>query len=167
MAYFLLNLRMQFDKNLIKNEKKLKLKGLWFFGLSGSGKSYASNYINKYIAKSFIIDGDEIRSNISFDLGYCLDDRKKQVKRIFGLATICINQGFFPLISTVYFDKKLTNNLKSIGINLIEIKRNSKIVNFKNINKENVVGKDITQEKITCDKIVNDIDFKKKLRGLL
>ena len=68
---------MQFDKNLIKNEKKLKLKGLWFFGLSGSGKSYASNYINKYIAKSFIIDGDEIRSNISFDLGYCLDDKEK------------------------------------------------------------------------------------------
>ena len=64
-------------------------------------------------------------------------------------------------------DKKLTNNLKKIGINLIEIKRNSKVVNFKNINKENVVGKDITQEKITCDKIVNDIDFKKKLRGLL
>ena len=41
------------------------------------------------------------------------------------------------------------------------------MLNFKNINKENVVGKDITQEKITCDKIVNDIDFKKKLRGLL
>ena len=46
MAYFLLNLGMQFDKNLIKNEKEFKLKGLWFFGLSGSGKSYASNYIN-------------------------------------------------------------------------------------------------------------------------
>ena len=125
MAYFLLNIRMQFKENLIENEKIIKPKGLWFYGLSGSGKSYASNYINKYITKSFIIDGDEIRSNISFDLGYCLDDRKKQVKRIFGLATICINQGFFPLISTVYFDKKLTNNLKKIGIKLIEIKRNS------------------------------------------
>ena len=122
MAYFLLNLRMQFEKNLIKNEKIIKLKGLWFFGLSGSGKSYASNYINKYIPKSFIIDGDEIRSNISFDLGYCLDDRKKQVKRIFGLATICINQGFFPLVSTVYFDKKLTNNLKKIELTSLKLK---------------------------------------------
>ena len=103
---------MQFKNPLIENESIIKPNGLWFYGLSGSGKSYASNYINKYIPKSFIIDGDEIRSNISFDLGYCLDDRKKQVKRIFGLATICINQGFFPLISTVYFDKKLTNNLK-------------------------------------------------------
>ena len=158
---------MQFGKNLIENEKKSKPKGLWFFGLSGSGKSFASNYINKYIPKSFIIDGDEIRSNISFDLGYCLDDRKKQVKRIFGLATICINQGFFPLVSSVYFDKKFTNNLKSIGIKLIEIKRNSKIVNSKNINKENVVGKDITQEKIKCNEIVNDINFKRKLKGLL
>ena len=54
--------------------------------------------------------------------------------------------GFFPLVSTVYFDKKLTNNLRSIGINLIEITRNSKIVNFKNINKENVVGKDTLKE---------------------
>ena len=75
--------------------------------------------------------------------------------------------GFFPLVSTVYFDKKLTNNLRSIGINLIEITRNSKIVNFKNINKENVVGKDITQEKITCDKIVNDIDFKKEVERVI
>ena len=137
------------------------------FGLSGSGKSYASNYMSKYIPRSFIIDGDEIRSNISFDLGYCLNDRKKQVKRVFGLAVICINQGFFPIISTVYFDTKLTTNLKKIGIDLIEIKRNGKVVNLKNINKKNVVGKDITQEKIICDVIVNDIDFRNKLKGLL
>ncbi len=158
---------MQFEKHSIEYEKKIKPKGLWFFGLSGSGKSYASNYMSKYIPRSFIIDGDEIRSNISFDLGYCLNDRKKQVKRVFGLAVICINQGFFPIISTVYFDTKLTTNLKKIGIDLIEIKRNGKVVNLKNINKKNVVGKDITQEKIICDVIVNDIDFRNKLKGLL
>ena len=51
-----------------------KSNGLWFYGLSGSGKTYASKYLKKLINNSFIIDGDEIRKNISFDLNYTLID---------------------------------------------------------------------------------------------
>ena len=85
-----------------------KSNGLWFFGLSGSGKSYASKFLNKLIKNPFLIDGDDIRKNISFDLNYSIKDRKTQVKRVYGLAKISINQGFFPIISTVYLDRKST-----------------------------------------------------------
>jgi adenylylsulfate kinase-like enzyme len=45
-------------------------KGLWLFGQSGCGKTYLSKKISKNIKKPFIIDGDEVRKLISFDLGY-------------------------------------------------------------------------------------------------
>ena len=47
-----------------------KFNGLWLFGLSGSGKSYLSKKISTLIDNSFIVDGDFVRSKISFDLGY-------------------------------------------------------------------------------------------------
>ena len=68
-------------------------KGLWFFGLSGSGKTYLSNKISKQIKYPFIIDGDEVRKFINYDLGYKKSDRIKQNKRVLGLAKIAIKNG--------------------------------------------------------------------------
>ena len=38
-----------------------KKKGIWFFGLSGSGKTYASKIIKKIKKNSITIDGDDVR----------------------------------------------------------------------------------------------------------
>ena len=53
-----------------------KYKGIWFYGISGSGKSAATNYLKKKIKNSAILDGDQIRKLISYDLGYSVKDRK-------------------------------------------------------------------------------------------
>ena len=137
------------------------------YGLSGSGKTYASKYLKKLINNSFIIDGDEIRKNISFDLNYTLIDRKLQVKRVLGLAKICIDQNLYPIISTVYFDKKLQKELKKVRIKLVEIIRNDEIVNYKLKNYLNVISKDISQEDIECNKIINDRKFKYRLNEFI
>ncbi|MDC3296240.1 adenylyl-sulfate kinase, partial [Candidatus Pelagibacter sp.] len=76
-------------------------KGLWFFGLSGSGKTYLSKKISSKIKKSFLIDGDVVRDLISFDLGYKKSDRIKQNKRVLGIAKIVIKNGYYPIISSV------------------------------------------------------------------
>ena len=55
-------------------------KGIWFYGLSGSGKTFASKIILKDISKSIEIDGDQVRKYISFDLGYNIKDRKIQIR---------------------------------------------------------------------------------------
>ena len=68
----------------------MKYKGIWFYGLSGSGKTLLSNTIKKKFKKIFIIDGDKVRKNISFDLSYSQKDRDIQVKRIFGLCKIVL-----------------------------------------------------------------------------
>ena len=85
-----------------------KYKGLWFFGLSGSGKTYISKKIAKKIENSFLIDGDVVRSLLSFDLGYSLKDRIKQNKRVLGLAQIAILNNKFPIISSVYLDPSIS-----------------------------------------------------------
>ena len=70
---------------------KKKIKGIWFFGLSGSGKTDLSNYLRKIIRKKILfIDGDQVRKYISNDLGYSLKDRKIQIYRILGLINLSI-----------------------------------------------------------------------------
>ena len=70
--------------------KTINKKGLWFYGLSGSGKSYASKIATKRKKKSFLIDGDYVRKFISEDLGYTLRDRKIQIRRILGIVRISL-----------------------------------------------------------------------------
>ena len=70
------------------------MKGIWFFGLSGSGKTFASNILRKNIKNSVIIDGDKVRKYISSDLNYTKKDRSIQIQRVLGLAKFLIEQDY-------------------------------------------------------------------------
>ena len=126
-------------------------KGIWLFGLSGSGKTYISKKISKKIKNSFIIDGDEVRKLISFDLGYKKSDRIKQNKRVLGLAKIAIKNGYYPIISSVYLDSKVFLQAKKNKIRVVNIVGAKNRINRKLTNKKNVVGKYIKQPKIKCE----------------
>ena len=78
-----------------------KHKGIWFYGISGSGKTQASLYLKKYIENSIILDGDEIRKKISFDLGYSIKDRKIQIRRIFGIMSLLLKNKIFPIVEII------------------------------------------------------------------
>ena len=95
---------------------ELQYKGLWLFGLSGSGKTFASQSISYTIDNSFIIDGDDVRELISYDLDYDLDSRLLQLKRIFGITKIALKNNYFPIISSVYMSKELEIELKNNNI---------------------------------------------------
>ena len=70
--------------------KKKKIRGIWFFGMSGVGKTYISQNLHKKIKDSVLVDGDDVRKNISTDLGYIKEDRVKQIKRVLGICKIII-----------------------------------------------------------------------------
>tara|TARA_B100001057_G_C22736401_1_gene905963 strand:+ start:218 stop:643 length:426 start_codon:yes stop_codon:yes gene_type:complete len=126
-------------------------KGIWLFGLSGSGKTYLSLKISKKIKKPFIIDGDEVRKLISFDLGYKKTDRVKQNKRVLGLAKIAIKNGYYPIISSVYLDSKVFLQAKKNKIRVVNVLGSKIRINRKLINKKNIVGKHIKQPKFKCE----------------
>ena len=109
-------------KNLKKNNQIIN--GIWFYGLSGSGKTTSAKYLKKYIFKNaLILDGDQIRKYISVDLGFKMEDRVKQLQRIVGLCKICVNSKIFPICSTVYMNKKAIIELKKQKIIAIKIER--------------------------------------------
>ena len=131
------------------------IKGLWLFGLSGSGKSYLSKKISKKLKKPFIIDGDEIRKLISFDLGYKKSDRIKQNNRVLGLSKIVIKNGYYPIISSVYLDPKVFIKAKKAKIRVINVLRSKKFTNQKLKNNKNIVGISIKQPKLKCETFNN------------
>ena len=107
-------------KKLKKNNQVAN--GIWFYGLSGSGKTTSSKYLKKNIFKNaLILDGDQIRKHISIDLGFRMEDRVKQLQRIVGLCKICVNSKIFPICSTVYMNKKAITELKKLKIIAIKI----------------------------------------------
>ena len=131
------------------------IKGLWLFGLSGSGKTYLSKKISKKLKKPFIIDGDEIRKLISFDLGYKKSDRIKQNNRVLGLSKIVIKNGYYPIISSVYLDPKVFIKAKKAKIRVINVLRSKKFTNQKLKNNKNIVGISIKQPKLKCETFNN------------
>ena len=147
------------------------MKGIWFFGYSGSGKTYASQFLKNKIKKSIIIDGDIIRQWISYDLGYTKKDRLTQIKRVYGLARILLEQNYFPIISTVFFDKKTNDICKQINILPIRVVRLDikSIKNSRPTYKKNIVGKDIFYQKMKTKEVINEGDkkFCKKLSLLI
>lgn len=150
----------------------MKKKGFWFYGLSGSGKSFATSYLKKKIKNGFVIDGDLVRKYISVDLKYGLKDREIQINRVLGLAKLAITSKLFPIISTVYLNSAVSKKASIIGIKIIKIERDMSKV-FKHHptykNKKNVVGKDIKYKHIKSKIIFNDTrkKFCLKLKKLI
>ena len=141
-----------------------KYKGLWLYGISGSGKSFASKYLKSKIKNSFLVDGDKIREINNDDLGYTIKERKKQLLRLLRLSNLIITEGYFPIVSSVYLDKKTYEKLKKYKIKVIEILREKNKINIKLKYKKNVIGKDLKLPRLNTIKLFNDKNFKKKLK---
>ena len=152
-----------------------KYNGIWFFGLSGSGKTLASNFLKTKIKKFIILDGDKIRKHISFDLSYTLKDREIQLRRVYGMALLSIDSEVFPIVSTVYMSNQIILKLKRKNILPIQMTRDfQKIKNRKkiyNINNKNVVGRDIKMKKFAGLNLINNSDnienLKKKILKII
>ena len=151
----------------------MKKKGYWLYGLSGSGKTLATSFLKKKIKNSLVIDGDQIRKYVSYDLGYKLKDREIQISRVLGFAKISIQSNIIPIISTVYMNKKILKKANKLGIKTFKVVRNMSNI-FKNHptyknNKKNIVGKDILYENFKSKIIKNDtkLDFINSIKKIL
>ena len=147
--------------------------GIWFYGMSGSGKTFCSKIITKIKKKSIIVDGDFVRKNVSFDLGYSERDRKMQCLRMLGISKIIIKSGYYPIISTAYLSRETFKKLKKNNIKPILILRDKKkCIKFGKAykkNKRNIVGIDIKQEKFKTNiiKNTNKNEIEKELRKII
>lgn len=135
------------------------VKGLWFYGLAGSGKTLASSYVRELCDACFIVDGDQVRRFVSQDLKYDLHSRAIQIQRIFGISQIAIDNGFFPIASSVYMDDIVFDRCKANGILLFRIERSFEEVQAERsiyANSKDVIGKDLIQPNLPTHSIQND-----------
>ena len=150
---------------------KEKYKGIWFYGLSGSGKSFASSVCKEFIPNAFVVDGDDVRKYVSTDLSYSKIDRKVQTNRILGISKIVIQNKMFPIISTVTMQSDLLVECNKLQIEVVLLSRPmDQIYQVREIYKSrsNVVGKDIILQKFDTTTLANDgtDKFEKRLREL-
>lgn len=135
------------------------IKGIWFYGLSGSGKTYASSLCKEFVPNAFVLDGDDVRKYVSSDLTYSEIDRKVQIGRILGFAKIVIENNMFPIISSVTMQLDLLNECRKLQIEVFMVNRPmDQIKTVRDIykNESNVVGKDIDLEKFDTRTLTND-----------
>ena len=131
------NIHPIFDRLLTQKDREERLqqnsKVLWLTGLSGSGKSTIAQalerrlYNNGYFAQ--VLDGDNIRSGINSNLGFSLEDRQENIRRIAEIAKLYNNSGIITLNSFISPTIEIRNFAKQIiGVeNFIEIYINAPI----------------------------------------
>jgi adenylyl-sulfate kinase len=70
---------------------------LWFTGLSGAGKSTLAGAVRERLAsrgrRVEVLDGDEVRTNLSKGLGFSKEDRDTNIRRIGFVARLLSRNG--------------------------------------------------------------------------
>ncbi len=146
--------------------------GIWFFGLAGSGKTFASKVCKKIIDNAFIIDGDDVRELISFDLDYSKSDREIQIKRVMGLAEIAIKNNQVPIVSTVTMSEGIHRRCHQLEIDVVNIVRPlDQLYEVREIygTQSDVVGKDIGEYASETVKLYNNgtAEFEERIKSFV
>ena len=98
---------------------------LWFTGLSGAGKSTLSGHIANELrrrgAKVEILDGDEVRTNLSQGLGFSKEDRDTNIRHIGYVCKLLSRNGVVAISAAISPYREVRDyNRQQIG-NFIEI----------------------------------------------
>ena len=93
---------------------------LWFTGLSGAGKSTLSNHLAAELRrrglKVEILDGDEVRTNLSKGLGFSKEDRDTNIKRIGYVCKLLTRNGVVAISAAISPYKEIRDyNREQIG----------------------------------------------------
>jgi bifunctional enzyme CysN/CysC len=78
---------------------------VWLTGLPSSGKSTVADELDKRLLeigyRSFVIDGDAIRSGLSSDLAFATSDRTENVRRVGHVAEMFVEAGVIAIVALV------------------------------------------------------------------
>ena len=116
------NIHPIFDRLLNRDDKEeflnQRAKVLWFTGLSGSGKSTIASALEKLLfSKGYfvqVLDGDNTRSGINNNLGFSIDDRKENIRRIAELSKLFLESGVICINSFVSPTRSIRNMAREI-----------------------------------------------------
>lgn len=95
---------------------------LWFTGLSGSGKSTLSHAVEERLhqagCQTMVLDGDNVRHGLCSDLGFSIEDRHENIRRIGEVAKLLVENGNIVMtafISPFFQDREAVRALFQPG----------------------------------------------------
>lgn len=97
------------DQKVVK-ESRWDLNGhrgavLWFTGLSGAGKSSIANQVDAMLhakgIRTYILDGDNVRHGLCNDLGFSLEDRAENIRRVGEVCKLMADSGTVVLAALI------------------------------------------------------------------
>jgi adenylylsulfate kinase len=98
---------------------------VWFTGLSGSGKStIAEMLFHEFKARDMnteILDGDEVRKNLSKGLGFSKEDRDTNILRIGFVADLLTRNGVATVVSAISPYKDVRNECRDMIGDFVEV----------------------------------------------
>jgi adenylylsulfate kinase len=114
-------------EGVIKKDDRHHLNGhrsaiVWFTGLPGSGKSTLAYRLEEKLfrrgIRTFVIDGDNIRTGLNKDLGFSAEDREENIRRIGEVAKLFAEAGMMVMtafVSPYRKDRESVRNLVGKG----------------------------------------------------
>jgi bifunctional enzyme CysN/CysC len=88
-----------------RTERSTQGMTVWLTGLSGSGKSSVAAELERRLVASgrpaYLLDGDNLRHGLNADLGFSVDDRAENVRRVGEVAKLLADAGVVAIVSLV------------------------------------------------------------------
>jgi len=90
---------------------------LWFTGLSGAGKSTLANALVDTLRAEGrnveLLDGDEVRTNLSKGLGFSKEDRDTNIRRIGYVARLLARNGVVAITAAISPYREVRDEIRS------------------------------------------------------
>src|SRR5256885_14343102 len=102
---------------------------LWFTGLSGAGKTTLTNALVPQLrergVRVEVLDGDEVRTNLSKGLGFSKEDRDTNIRRIGYVSRLLSRNGVGVIAAAISPYREIRDevrrDIESSGADFIEI----------------------------------------------
>lgn len=95
---------------------------LWFTGLSGAGKSTLAHRVEELLhergCRTYVFDGDNVRHGLCSDLGFSMEDRSENIRRVGEMSKLFVDAGVIALtafISPFRRDRDVVRSLAAEG----------------------------------------------------
>ncbi|HUY29261.1 MAG TPA: adenylyl-sulfate kinase [Candidatus Binataceae bacterium] len=98
---------------------------LWFTGLSGAGKSTLANLAAEELRgrghRVEILDGDEVRTNLSKGLGFSKEDRDINIRRIGYVCNLLARNGVIAISAAISPYREVRNEVRKLHGRFFEV----------------------------------------------
>jgi len=89
-----------------RNRLNMHRNGLVLFtGLSASGKSTIAHTVEKELfdraIRAYVLDGDNLRHGLNADLGFSVEDRRENIRRVAEVSRLMVDAGLIVLAAFV------------------------------------------------------------------